>query len=278
VKAPTNGLGLLVGTSSILLAGKTISADVREAISDCALRRTIEGASTLTLTVQDTSRKLLRSPIFASRATLGLDGLAFELVKIAKTGDRLALTGEAQAVASLRRQKGARSAAAGTTTRSEFAARLVGETPGVKFLGYTEPAKSRVALSRAAAEDTWTCLTRLASEVGWRCFDVNGTVMFGPDSWLLAQPLAGKIVENTGGIDMIDFDHDAGKPTQTLSVTCTTDAWSYPPGAPVSVTGMGLVSGLKLVQQIERSLFYTQAKITLTSGQPVIPPAAPAKK
>lgn len=271
----TNGLGLL-GTGQILLAGKTLAANVTDAVENVQLARTIEGASTLTFTLKDVSRALLRSALFTQRVLCTVDGLSFEMVKVAKTGDRLAVTFEAATVGALRRSTGVLVAAANTTTRSAFAARLISQTPGVKFQGVPETIRARTPLARGSAqnpkEDTWTALVRLASEVNWRCLEVNGTVMFGPDSWLLAQPSLGTIRENTDGIDMIDFDYDVGKPLTHVTVACVAAAWAVPPGSPVTLANMGVANGPKLVTSLARSLFFETANITLTAPQPALPP------
>jgi cell wall-associated NlpC family hydrolase len=276
----TQGLGLL-GTTDIILAGATIRADVSEAISDVTLHRTIDGASTIVLAVQDSSRVLLRSKILASRTTCTLDGLHFELVKIAKSGDLLTLTFEAASVAALRRAKGQYAVAAGTMSRTTFARRIVNQTHGIGFVGYPEPGATKVPLTRGSAdtpqEDSWTALTRLASEVNWRCFESAGTIYFGPDSWLISRPSAGTIRENTGAIDTIDFDFDTGKPLTNLTVTCIAAAWAYPPGSAVTLAGMGVGDGPKLVTSTARSLFFTTATINLTAPQKALPePAANA--
>lgn len=269
----TNGLGLL-GLGQLTLAGKTLTANVTEAVENAALNRTIDGASTVTFTFKDVSRALLRSAILQQRTTCALDGLAFELVKVSKAGDRLTAVFEAETVATLRRARGVLVAAPNTTTRSAFAARLLHGT-GITLLAYPDKTISRVPLARGSSqnktEDTWTALTRLASEVNWRCFEVGGTVVFGPDSWLLTLPSLGTIRENTSGVDFIDFDYDVGKPLTQVTVTCVAKAWAIPPGTPVTLAGMGVADGLKLVTSISRSLFFETASVTLTAPQKALP-------
>jgi hypothetical protein len=271
----TNGLGLL-GHGQVKLAGKTLTADVTEAIANIELKRTIDGASTLTFTLKDVSRSLLRSPLFAQRTVCTVDGLTFELVQIVKSADRLSATFESAAVAALRRAKGVLVAAPNTTTRGGFAARLLTGIPGVTLSAYADKTLSKVPLARGSAtnktEDTWTALTRLAAETNWRCFEVNGKVMFGPDSWLLSQPSLGTIRENTDGVDTIDFDYDVGKPLTRITVACVAAAWAVPPGSPVTLAGVGVANGPKIVSTINRSLFFEDANLTLTAPQAALPP------
>lgn len=279
--APTQGMGTL-GVADILLDGKSLSEDVSDAIVDIELTRTITGASTLKLTVADPKRTLLRSGIFATRVTLTLDGLSFTLVEVEKQQDLLFLTFEDTSVNKLRHTNGVIVAATGTTTRSQFAQRLVAQTPGVTIVAYPDPVKTREPISRGTSqnplESTWACLTRLANEVQWRCFSDGNTIYFGPDDWLMQQTVIVTLREfgddtTTGAqaVDNIDFDFDEGKPLTTITVTCPAALWVWPPGKPVKLEAMGVADGTFLTSQIARSLFVTTAQITLTAPQLALP-------
>ena len=270
-------IGPLVDLSAetIILNGTGLRADVSAALEDATLERNIAQASTLTLTLGDAHRTLLRSPGFGAVVTASISGLGFVLVKVSKSADTLSLTFEAAAVAALRRQSGALAVAAGTTNRTAFAARLVAQSAGVRFLGWPAAPPIHEVLSRGTsqtpAEDTWTCLQRLASEVQWRCFEVGGTIWFGPDSWLMAQPSAGTLSEFTGGTDFIDFDFDTGKPLATATVTTVASLVAYPPGAVVTLAGMGAANGRWLVSDVTRDIYSVHATVGLTQPQPALP-------
>jgi hypothetical protein len=101
------------------------------AVEDVTVSRTIEGASTVTVTVSDRDRKLLRSGILSHRLTTEIDGLFFILVGVEKQGADLHLTFEDREIYVLRTynkpivqsQKTNRN----KITRAEFILRLIKE-------------------------------------------------------------------------------------------------------------------------------------------------------
>jgi len=54
-----------------------------------------------------------------------------------------------------------------------------------------------------AREENWTRLQRLATEVGWRCFCVSGTVYFTADQDLLAPQPRMTVSRSSDGVDSI---------------------------------------------------------------------------
>ena len=99
------------------------------------IERTMEGASTLTLTVHDPHRALLRSGMFSYASNLKLDRLNLRLVKVAKQDDELTLTFEDRAVALLRQHKKPRKATRGKVNRAQFALSIVREVrPRIHFV------------------------------------------------------------------------------------------------------------------------------------------------
>lgn len=102
-------------------------ARIKAAVSAAELVMTIEGASTLTLTVQDYSRALLRSPIPQTRATLELDGVEYTLVKVGHDANQVKLVFEETAVNLLRRYDSPRKANRANTTRAQFVWGMVNE-------------------------------------------------------------------------------------------------------------------------------------------------------
>lgn len=278
---PTPTLGDLQ-VESLVIGSVAVMADITQAIEAITADRTINGASTITVQLLDTARTLLRSGIFRDATGCVLDSLTFTLAQISKGGDILTLVFEDTAVATLRRLTGQRTAAAGTTTRTQFAQRLIVEAAGptIRFNGFNDASLTQEPLARGTssnpAEDTWSCLQRLASEVQWRCFCVAGTVWFGPDSWLMQQAPLGALHENSSGVDMIDFDWDSGKPVATASVHAVASRWSFPPGSIITLANMGVADGNWIVSDINRSLYSHDANITLTQPQPSLPEPAAA--
>lgn len=279
----------------ILLRGKELSGDITDVMTDPPrLERTIAGASTLTMTVSDTSRAIVRSGLAAERSVITLDTLSFELARVSKQGSRLSLTFEDEEVAILRRQRKPLKARRGPKmTRAQFVQRLVAE-PKRKRIGFFCPeltVRQPVEASKAEAgvriepyeftrgqpgqpEDSWTAMQRLAEEVGWRCFMVAGVCWFISDKALMALGPAMVISEDTAGIDDIDFDHDVGLPTAEARLTCQAERWAAPPGSVVEVTKLGPANGRWLVSDIGRYLSSVMTDITLTRRQPTLPEPA----
>jgi hypothetical protein len=105
-------------------------------ITDGSLERTIEGASTLTLTVHDPARVLLQSGAFGYAIDIRLDRLFWRLVKVSKQDDDLTLTFEDREVALLRQGRTPKKASRAKVTRAEFALSLVREvrSPAIPFV------------------------------------------------------------------------------------------------------------------------------------------------
>lgn len=120
-------------------------------------------------------------------------------------------------------------------------------------------------------EDSWTCMNRLANEVNWRCFCVSGIIYFVSEEWLFKSKSFMTISEDVEGIDWIDYDYDEGKKHATVTVQCHISRWSAPPGSIVTIQDMGLINGRWIVNDVSRSVFDTQATITLTKPLPVLP-------
>lgn len=280
----------------ILLRGKELSGDITAVMTDPPrLERTISGASTLSITVADADRTLVRSRLASERSVITLDTLSFELARVSKQGPRLTLTFEDEEVAILRRQRKPLKARRGPKmTRAQFVQRLVAE-PKRKRIGFFCPeltVRQPVETAEAEAgvrvepyeftrgepgqpEDSWTAVQRLADEVGWRCFMVAGVCWYISDRALMALAPAMVISEDSAGIDDIDFDHDIGLPVAEARLTCQAERWAAAPGSIVEVTRLGPASGRWIVSDIGRYLSSVMTDITLTRRRPTLPePAA----
>jgi hypothetical protein len=111
----------------MILQGQTMSAQLRNAVTDCQLEQTTDGASTLTIAVSDWYERLLRSPIITGASTLVFDGISFTLVKTTRQDNTITLTFEETAVNLLRLYDSARKANRANTTRAQFVRSMVRE-------------------------------------------------------------------------------------------------------------------------------------------------------
>lgn len=105
--------------------------NLEEAVLDVTVGRTIEGASTITATIQDQDRLLLRSGRLASKQDIEIDGLFFRLVQARKAGSVITTSFEDREIAILRTYdkpiKQALSTSRAKLTRAQFIVRMLRE-------------------------------------------------------------------------------------------------------------------------------------------------------
>jgi len=120
-------------------------------------------------------------------------------------------------------------------------------------------------------EDNWSCIQRLADDVGWRAFFIGGVFYYLTDDDLFKMQATAILTEESDGVMGIGFDYDVGKTQATVEVQALTGKWTVPPGAIVIIQDMGAISGRWVVSNFERSLFNNQADIQLSKRQPDLP-------
>lgn len=106
---------------------KNVVAALNRAMTSATQEATMEGASTVVITVRDPARGLLRSNIVKTKSTLVLDKVQYRLVRVARDGNQLTLTFEETAVNILREYDEPRKANRDNTTRAQFVQTLVRE-------------------------------------------------------------------------------------------------------------------------------------------------------
>ena len=121
--------------------------NIKGAIEDIEVERTIEGASVITVTLIDRDRKLLRSGVLGHHLDTEIDGLFFTLVSVSKQGDELTLTFEDREVYLLRTYnkpiKQSQSTSRTKVTRAQFVLRLIKEVKEEK-IKYVIPELAKV--------------------------------------------------------------------------------------------------------------------------------------
>lgn len=311
---PSTGFDPNFSPSKLIVNGYEASADLTEAVSDAQLDRTISGASTLTLTIEDPHRVFVNSKVAQiltpATPTLDLDGsyspsaipyvpttcaitdgtteLVFALASVEKEGDEVTLTFEDLIINQLRyafaTQAGYMSTS-GTMTRADFMTQIISKsnvpTNAIAvpdgFNGVQDVQEQlQWGTSDSPTEDAWTCLTRLANEVQWRCFSTGQAIIFGPDEWLLSQAVAATFQEFTDGVDSIDFDWDMGQQEANATVNCVAQLLGFLPGQLVRLVGIGVASGLWIASEMERDLFTPDATLSVIQPQPSISEAQAA--
>lgn len=264
------------GLGRFMLREEHVRANLHDVLQNAELNRTMEGASTLTVTLLDSKRKLIRSRLVNERSTVNVDGLLFEYVGYAKGDDKLTLNFEDAAVDDLRHIKGPFAAKPRTTTRTKFASRLAEDVRYLKFRG--EPGElALTTLARGKQESSWAALRRTAEERQWRCFISEYVLYYGSDDWLseLRRPLV--ISEDDDGIDYINPSADNRKRATRCEVSAWAKRWAAAPGYPVKIERLGNLAGngVWLTQSLRRSLFSQQTNITLIRKMPDLPEPLP---
>ena len=114
---------------------KQLATQIQQAITSGQLETTIEGASTLTLTVTDWSEGLLKSQLITGAVQLSFDGEDYVLTKLARQDTIMTLTFEDRAVNLLRGFSKAKKANRANTTRAQFVRSMVQEcaNPRIPF-------------------------------------------------------------------------------------------------------------------------------------------------
>lgn len=143
------------GIEKVRLNGELLTANLtRAVIGDATIRRTIEGASELSLTVSDPDGKLRRRPFLDDAAAMVVDDLRFRLVKVSKSGDDISLTGEDEVIYRLRQKKGPKKALRDKTTRAQFVKRLVKEAAGKNVRFYSPELTIKQPIAKAGKQTT----------------------------------------------------------------------------------------------------------------------------
>lgn len=289
-----------INLGSINLGGQLLDDSYKEAIIDMFVQRNMTGVSIVTMQLADPYRKLLRNLVKAN-ATLTLDGLSYTLVQTMKASDQLQLVFESSLVHKLRLLHGQTNQMVGYNITTFFQSLV--EEAGGKLYGpdyekswphLTKQPIYKLALARGTTSDknenSWTCMSRLASSIGWRLWESAESIFFGPDEYWLGTiagpnytagpPPINKALGTTGTnfpvmqefteeVQLIDFDWDIGKPYGQATATVMLDTFKYNIGEVIQLQNMGPANGFWFVAGMQRNLFMPQATVTLQIPMPI---------
>lgn len=320
--------------------GTPLKGDYTEAITQIMYEKNMAGATTLVISLNDPTRKLLneflvqleasevaqegtllgtRNQTFSQGVCIAIRDqgriLHYVLSQTAKAGDQLQLTFEALAVYRLRQQvsRVASTTKTSSTAVTQFVQGLVlalnypgSKYPPVNFVGpdyatvwsqLTGNAGVPVVaqqLSRGTTtdpyEDSWTCIQRISSTVGWRLWENNGTFYFGPDEYwlgLLTKNSLGQSVppinnamgtlgsklpvlrEFTPTVLDMDFDWDVEAPFGQITGTVMWGpGFPYEIGEIVRIEKLGPANGNWMVYDMQRDGYAPMATLTLQVPTP----------
>jgi hypothetical protein len=144
-------IGKLILTGPKQVGRRALTAQIQALVTGSTLETTIEGASTLTLTITDWSRRLLHNPLITGPVQLTLDREEFVLTKLAKQDTTLTLTFEDRAVNLLRQYSKPKKADRARTTRAQFVRSMVREVTeaAIPFVCPEIQAKQQILKSKA---------------------------------------------------------------------------------------------------------------------------------
>lgn len=248
--------------------------------------RTIDGASTLQLTVPDHRRKLLRSGIIDDYLWAVVDGLHYVLVAPNKGTNVLNLTFEDSVANALRQRTSTRKWDAATTTRDQMVRDMAAEVPvtcevdpGVTGIVSAETNRSKAG---SAKTSSWDLTGSLATDVDARRFSDGRALIFGGDQWLstrYAPVTLHEPVPRGDGVDLstgnpvsnIDLSIDYGQATNSATLKVAASQWAVPVGQGVTLTDMGPGNGLWLVNKSTNTLGRAQMDVDVARVTPLLP-------
>lgn len=114
-----------------------------------------------------------------------------------------------------------------------------------------------------AREDSWTCIGRLAQEVGWRRYIARGALWFVSEAWLATHPPAYRLTEGARGVLSIEFDFETRSRATEATVKVTAGRYALAPGDVVELVGEGPADGKWLVSTTRRDLVSPVHELTL---------------
>lgn len=127
-----HGTGTDLTALNLILKG--IGAEeILNSVTSADIDRTIEGASTLTISVEDPRRVLMQSPYLARGTDTTIDGLWFRLASVEKAADLFTLTFEDREVAIMRTYNKPLTAAWGQMNRGQFIYKMIREITELKI-------------------------------------------------------------------------------------------------------------------------------------------------
>lgn len=112
-------------------------------------------------------------------------------------------------------------------------------------------------------ENAWDAITRLAGDINYRVFVVNGILYLISETDLFNSRPILVVNDSTPGVSNTDWDWDIGKKVSTAKISCRMKAWSAPPGSVVILDEAGPASGRWIVASISRDLFSPDSEIVL---------------
>lgn len=143
---------------------------------------------------------------------------------------------------------------------------------------FTETRDLPYEFSRGTAdrkEDSWTCIGRLADEVGWRRYVTNGGLWYVSDNWLSAHPPIARISETSRGVLSLSFEFETRKDAAEATLRIVIGRYALKVGDIVEIVDEGPADGKWIVATTRRDLTSNVLELTLTRPVAKLPEPAP---
>lgn len=132
-----------------------VGVDVVDMITDASVERTIEGASTLEVTIVDQDRRILQSGKLSAKLDVNVDGLWFRLAQVKKQGKYLTLIFEDREIAVLRTYTKHIKANRAKVTRAQFILRMLKEVKEFKIRYYIPELNKKQPIEKTEEAKAW---------------------------------------------------------------------------------------------------------------------------
>jgi cell wall-associated NlpC family hydrolase len=284
---PSYSLGGPLG--QLIVRGSKLSADVAESVVAGSVSLSTAEVTELQLTIVDTGFELLRSGLFSagtptsrgSRCDYGRLAMEVRAIEVAPRGEDHVLTVTARSLFATmaRRTKGKLKRDTSPTDYVRSSAKNLG------LAVVAQPSAKRHKVGPSKGEFEWDTWQRLATELGYDCFEAAGVLYFGKPTWLIDHTLelvvAWKGARTGDHIDELPRCRRTGDDDKRLATVAA--ALRGPlgakalPGQRFTLDGVPLFDGAYMVDTVTASLA-DNAPVAVTAVTPINPkPQPPAK-
>jgi len=192
------------------------SINIIDAIQDITVDRTIEGASTVTLTVADIDRSLLNSGRLFKHEDIQIDGLYFRLKTVSKNGSILTLGFEDREIAVARSYnkpiKASMKTARSKVTRAQFVLRMLREIKEFGKIPYVIPELNKIQPIGNAAQ--------ASQKAEQKQHDKSLGIPAGTDLTVKGQPISAEQRKNANLILDVGASHALPRPMLVMAIMC----------------------------------------------------------
>lgn len=275
---------------AVVLRNGGWSFDVTSAVIDADFDASVDQVTQLTIEIDDPAYRILGNSSLPVGAPIDFQGarLAIAAIETGEGGGEggFQIVARPRIVRALKDRRGAHTMSNVSPTQYvESEVRAVGG--GV----FAQPSAKRNQIARdvkqpgtPASEDdasAWSTIKRLADELGYLCYESNGTIYFGQPSWLVAQNQRVNVYWNTnresrGPYHLADFPKfrqsvdDDNKVTVTLKVPVEQSA-EFRPGYAVDIKGMPRFGGIYLIREVSFPLVSGEDEMMVVAETPKNP-------